>query len=242
MAKKPRATGLTMIGFLTYNVQYGKKIEEIYDWIIALEYKPNIICFQEFPQKEIRNIKKIKIFENTGLDFAKSFEYENKQLGELTIFDQDKIKLLKSKKINLGNDFIETKLRKDPVTRSAILTEFEIGNLKITIANLHLTPVSLNNKRRNQLFRVIGKIKNDKAIIAGDFNYPSIVGRKGLINFMEKHGYRLAGENLITHRYQYVIPQQLDYVFYKGLVISEAKVIPLPYSDHYPVIAKLKID
>ena len=230
-----------MFSIFTYNVEFGNKIYEIYDWLKSLDEKPQIICFQEFPEKEINNLGKNKIFKKQVFSFAPGVSNKKHIFGELTIFDLSKINKIEDKYLDFGIDKIESIYKRKYIERSALLTSFKISNKIISVANIHLTPVSLHGKRKKQLLKVIQNTQNKKSIILGDFNYSSLLGRRGLISFMESHGYDLAGEKSVTNKYKNKIPQQLDYVFYKGLTSIKATVIPLPYSDHYPVSATFEI-
>jgi len=230
-----------MLTVLSYNVEYGTKIKEIYNWILESKEKPQIICFQEFPEKEVENLKKNKIFKNQNIFFAKGLSKKDDFFGELTIIDSSAVKLTEVKYLDFGPDHIESIFKRKIIKRSAIIIEFEINGKTIELANVHLTPASLHSKRRKQLVKVIQETSSETAIIVGDFNYSSLLNKKGLISFMEKYDYDLAGENLITNKYKYKIPQQLDYVFYKKLIHNKTEVFDLPYSDHFPVLSQFKI-
>ncbi len=230
-----------MLTVLSYNVEYGQKINEIYDWIKSLKETPQVICFQEFPEKEVENLKKNKIHENQNIFFAKGLLKKEEYFGELTIIDSSVIKLTEVRYLDFGPDHIESVFKRKIIKRSAIIIGFEINGKTIELANVHLTPASLHGKRRKQLSKVIEETNTDKAIIVGDYNYSSLLNKNGLISFMEKYNYKLAGENLITNKYKYVVPQQLDYVFYKNLNHENTEVFVLPYSDHFPVVSEFKI-
>ena len=131
--------------------------------------------------------------------------------------------------------------RKRKIKRSAIITTFQKDDIEFDLANVHLTPLSFHGLRKRQLHQVIKNVKIKRAIILGDFNYSSLLNSGGLITFMNKYNYEVAGEKLITNKYKYKISQQLDYIFYKNLKIENIKVLELPYSDHFPILADLDI-
>ena len=58
---------------------------------------------------------------------------------------------------------------------------------------------------------------------------------------MEKFDFSLGGKDLVTNKYKYKIPQQLDYVFYKNVKHEKTEVFDLPYSDHFPVLSQFKV-
>lgn len=230
-----------MLTVLSYNVEYGKKLDDIYKWIKSLDSKPQIICFQEFPEDEVEKINKNKIFNNQSIFFAKGLSAKEKFYGELTVIDSDKLKLIESKYIDFGPDHLESLFKRKVIKRSAIIIEFKMHDNVYSLANIHLTPASLHSKRRKQLTKVIEESRVPNSIIVGDFNYSSLLNKKGLITFMDKFGFLLAGENLITNKYKYKIPQQLDYVFYKNVKHLNTEVFDLPYSDHFPVLSQFKV-
>ena len=47
-----------MLKIITYNIAEGKNLPKIYDWIESEQNNTNIICFQEFPEKDLESIKK----------------------------------------------------------------------------------------------------------------------------------------------------------------------------------------
>lgn len=230
-----------MISILSYNIEYGRKLDEIISWINNLETLPQIICFQEFPEKELEEIKDKKFFKEQNLFFAKGLSNKGEFFGELTVIDSSVIKLSETKYLDFGPDHIESALKRKIIKRSAIIIEFKYKGKDFSLANVHLTPVALHGKRRKQLSNVIEESKIERSIIVGDFNYSSLLNKNGLITFMNKFDYILAGENLITNKYKYKIPQQLDYVFYKNLKHIKTEVFDLSFSDHFPVITKFDI-
>jgi endonuclease/exonuclease/phosphatase family metal-dependent hydrolase len=227
-----------MLTILSYNVEFGNKINEIYKWISDLKEKPQIICFQEFPEDEVEKLNNKKIFNNQNIFFAKGLSTKEKYYGEITIIDASKIKFFESKYLDFGPDHLESIFRRRIIKRSALVIEFKINNEIYSLANIHLTPASFHGKRRKQLTKVIEETKTSKAIIVGDFNYSSLLNKKGLISFMNKYNYDLAGEHMITNKFKYKIPQQLDYVFYKNMNHNKTEVFDLPYSDHFPVVSR----
>lgn len=230
-----------MISLLSYNVEYGKNLDQIYKWIASLDLKPQIICLQEFPEKEIENLEKNKLHENQLVHFAQGLSNKDEIFGELTIIDSSSIKVLKVNYLDFGRDNLESFYKRKVIKRSAIINELKISDKTFSLANVHLTPLSLHGYRRKQLSKVIEKTALESSVIVGDFNYSSLLNRNGLITFMEKFDYKLAGEKLVTNKYKYKIPQQLDYVFYKNMDFSEMKVFDLPYSDHFPVLATFEV-
>lgn len=230
-----------MVNIISYNVEYGNNLNEIYNWIKSLEKQPQIICFQEFPEDKIDELRNNKIFQNQTLCFAKGLTSRGKFFGELTIIDNTRLKIVSNNFIDFGVDSLESKFKRKKIKRSAIITILKNRENKFSITNVHLTPLSLNSRRKKQLKEVVGNINLNNSIIIGDFNYSSLLTRGGLVVLMKEHSYYLAGEKIITNKYKHKIPQQLDYVFYKNVEVKNVEVLELPYSDHFPVLADLDI-
>ena len=227
-----------MLKIITYNIETGKKLNKIYKWIEEFRSNTDIICFQEFPEEEIKNLLNNEFLKEYSYSFSPGLKKNSKQLGQITLFKKNKLKLIEEYIIDIGHDDLEILYKKTPTKRSALVTTFEIDGKQFIVANVHLSAFTINIKRRKQTKKVIeGFIKSVPFILLGDFNYSSLFGRKSFINYMEKLGLILAGEKMITNKYKGFLKQQLDYIFYYGFKIYDIKVEELDYSDHFPVIA-----
>jgi endonuclease/exonuclease/phosphatase (EEP) superfamily protein YafD len=58
---------------------------------------------------------------------------------------------------------------------------------------------------------------------------------------MDEYGLSCVGERLITHKLFRHIPQQLDYVFQKGMHPKEIAVHKVAHSDHFPLAVTLTV-
>lgn len=229
-----------MISVLTYNIEFGKRLNEILVWLTSLEDKPQIICLQEFPEKELEKLRKINIFNNQKVYFAKGLSSKEESFGEVTIVNGALIKVEDEIYLDFGKDFAESLYKRQEIKRSALILKCSLNDIHFTISNLHLTPLALNKTRREQIEKVLKNVNTPKSIILGDFNYSNILTRGGLLSLMSNNEYLLAGEKLITNKYKYKIPQQLDYVFYKGFELKDVLIDPHVFSDHFPVFAHFK--
>ena len=126
-------------------------------------------------------------------------------------------------------------------------------DIKIGIVNVHLDDSS-NKRRINQIKKVIKKTNNlDKVVIGGDCNEQYIKNR-GIYNKLKKYDYKIAIKNTT-----YFIEKQMiiDNIFYRGFKIKDSYVdnscgsrtiknincqLQKYGSDHFPIIAILKID
>lgn len=236
-----------MFTLLSYNIYLGKKLKAVLDWISAMEKKHctnDIICFQEFPYDKVSSFissRKIK----TGYCFAPSIYGKKKVYGQLTIFNKNKLELIKSAELPLGSSRIEKKvvqLFKHATKRKSLLTLFETNtHTQLMVANTHLTSVAFNGHRRNQLEKICREIQNSPhALIVGDLNYTSVLPRFSLTRLIKKYQFEDATKKLKTHRILFM-KHQLDYIFAKAVNVGPVITEQLPFSDHYPLMAKFEI-
>lgn len=230
-----------MFKLITYNIAEGKKIDKIFNWLEDEQNNVDIICFQEFPEKELINLENNKLIKNFKYSFSPGLKKRNIQLGQLTLFNKEKFKLVEEYTIDIGHDDLEIIYKKIPTKRSALVTTLEYKKNQFIVSNVHLSAFSFNVNRRNQLKKIIEAMTSSVPVVMlGDFNYSNLFGRKFFIKYMEGMGLKMAGEKMITNKYKKLIKQQLDYVFYQGFRLGDIKVLHLPFSDHYPVIVNLE--
>jgi endonuclease/exonuclease/phosphatase (EEP) superfamily protein YafD len=228
-----------MLKLITYNIEEGKNLPKIYAWISKEHNNVDIICFQEFPEKDLnQNNEFLNKYKRA---YAPGLKKRSKQLGQLTLYRKN-IKLVEEFILDLGQDDLEVLYRKIPTKRSALITTFEINKRQFIVANIHLSAFSFNLNRRRQLKKIIeGFTTSVSVIMLGDFNYSNLFGRRFFIKYMENMGLSLAGDKMITNKYKKLIKQQLDYVFYTGFKLSDINVKEQPFSDHYPVIVNFEL-
>lgn len=241
------ALSLHMFTLLSYNINFGKKLTTILDWLVKIERKNNpfdIICFQEFPYEKIDVLmfsRRIK----TDFRFAPSMYFKKKIYGQLTLFNKNTLKLINSAELSLSTGRIEKKigqLFRRSTKRKSLLTLFGTDTGKhCMLANTHLTCFAMNNHRINQLKKVCKEIQYYiKVLIVGDFNYTSVLPRFSLKRLMKKYQFEDATVKLKTHRI-FLIKHQLDYIFTKGIRIKQVTTERLHFSDHYPLMAEFEI-
>lgn len=236
---------------IAYNIQFGKKLKLIQNWLLAGRKHYDIICLQEFPFK--KDSEFLRTYEKKGYKytFAPSFSRKKAQIGELTLYDASKIKLIQSHTLKLGSNifegrFIDSRFKKTKGQRSSLLTLFKYKDKKLVLANSHLFTYAFNSQRINQLHKIlknvnkIGDHTEYSSVILGDFNYTSIIRQKKLIDFMKKNEFKNAYKTH-THRL-FFLKQQLDYVFYNNCSVKKVLVDKVNYSDHYPVQFKIELN
>ncbi|HLD27155.1 MAG TPA: endonuclease/exonuclease/phosphatase family protein [Patescibacteria group bacterium] len=235
-----------MFRLLSYNIYFGKKLDIILDWLAEIERKKNtfdIMCFQEFPYEKIDTCMRSRK-STSNYRFAPSIYLGGKIYGQLTIFNQNKLKIINDTELLLGASRIEKSmsyLLKRSTKRKSLLTLFETNtHKKLMVANTHLS-IGLNKLRINQLKKIFIQVQTiPNTLIVGDLNYTSALPRFSLKRLIKKYQFEDATRNLKTHRILF-LRHQLDYIFTKSVSVTRVRAEQLPFSDHYPLIAQFEI-
>lgn len=233
-----------MLSVINYNIKYGKRLSEIAQWLSSHPTKLDIMCFQEFPIKYL-NVLFDALPKNTyDYKFASGFIKRGTDYGQLTVFNTKKVQYKSHKISTYPGSFFEKRIFKNKGERSSLITTFAYEGKQFRIANTHLICLALNRQRRNQLKTIqetLSKLPNAKkmpTVLLGDLNYTSLIGQNAFITFMEKYGFKNAIRGVKTHRL-FLVPHQLDYVFYNNCAISDISVVKTNMSDHYPLFFTL---
>ncbi len=235
-----------MLQALSYNIEWGNKLGEAGEWLMALSPKTDILCLQEIPKNKIPTFK--KLLDKHGYDFkyAPSYTKSGITYGELTAYNNKNLKLVHSTVVDLGSSIVAKLISRHNSKYTSLLTVFKYKSKNIIVINIHLLPHALNGRRRKQLGIAIEalqllKFVNIPSLIAGDYNYSSLTGRGSLIKFMAKHGFKIGGKKVVTHK-KWKIPHQTDYVFYRNCKVKNIKSTQIKFSDHYPIIFDIDTD
>lgn len=232
-----------MFSVLTYNIQFGNKLPQITQWLNTLLKLPNILCFQEFPEKKIDKILQEIREKKYDSRFVQNLNKKGKMYGQLTLYDKTKLKITNNSFVDLEKTFIEKIFSPNKLNRKALITSFIYKNKPILIINAHLTSIHLNKIRRKQITKIIdsidGKLNTVSQIFLGDLNYSSLVRQRRLLDLMKKYGFE-NGFSFKTHKL-FFLRHQLDYVFYKNCRVIQPEVVKINYSDHYPIQFSIEI-
>lgn len=104
----------------------------------------------------------------------------------------------------------------------------DLGEFRIV--NVHLSHGQVLNRRQ---LRRIAEMVPGRAAVLGDFN---LVGPHLL------PGFRDVGPRLATHRMGDMVPLRLDRCLARGLICTDARVLPRQRSDHHPIAVCLSVD
>jgi endonuclease/exonuclease/phosphatase family metal-dependent hydrolase len=229
-----------MLQLLSYNVQYGKKMNEIRNWLGGLPKQPDVLCLQEYPQPHVKKSNSLHSLGYT-CHFAESFTKQGVAYGELTAYQPKSLSLDSHYALSLGSSKLENRITNNTGQRTALVTTFTYKKRKVAVANIHLICFGLNKKRRNQLQLILDTLSQPtQAVILGDFNYPNHIAGSGLTKFMRANNFHSAGDNLHTHSLL-GINQQVDYAFLRACEARDVRVEAINYSDHKPMFVTVKM-
>lgn len=226
-----------MLTLLSYNIFFGKKVDQVLNWLTTRKL-PDIVCFQEFPMTALSELQKLLDLHNYNCNFTSATVDKNGIYGELTAYNTNKLHLLDSKSVNLGEIRLEKIVNRHLARKTALMTVFK----ELTLINIHLGALTTNKKRLSQLQIIMDKLPNNNkpCVVVGDYNYSNLTGLKRLLSFMAKYGFEKAVNKVRTHRL-FLMPQQIDYLFYKNLEVKKLEVLNIKLSDHYPLLASLLV-
>lgn len=240
-----------MLRVLSYNIRYGKRIDEISKWLTTLSPKIDIFCFQEFPYSQLKKFLHTSPFTNYSYEFACNFLFRSEKYSQLTLINAKKVQLLKSKKVDLGlQGIVERTFFKTGGNITGLITKLSFNGKDFLIVNLHLIWFALNRSRRKQIETIIHSLSISKdlnktpTIILGDFNYSSLTNTNGLERFMAKYHFYNSTKRLKTHKllmFSTKFTHQIDYVFENKQLVENPKSLDVSYSDHYPIYFELKL-
>ncbi|MFH0772701.1 MAG: endonuclease/exonuclease/phosphatase family protein [bacterium] len=236
--------------------------------VIFKKYVPDIVCLQEMDTNE-ENIEHIEKLDYDLADYSNGFIKFGTVYGVATFIRSQSGKCVNSKSITLPRGlgeaiaFILRIFKTQKKDRTVLKTEFVLGSTKhkVIVYNIHLSAHGANGIRIKQLERTLHDIKktsNVATVLVGDFNFP--LGRKKLEELMQLNGFSEATnaitytsdgkllhytflEKLLMKTLQFFIGKEnkLDYIFYKNCNAVSTVRINVPYSDHFPLLAKFEI-
>jgi len=224
-----------VISLLSYNIELGRKMDDIIAWTLN-QPRHDIICFQEFPEENLSKIP--DYFLGYSSEFVASLSRRKKRFGQLTLFDSTKFKLIDKRIVNIGPSIAAKILYRNKLDRNILLTTLRLEDKVIILANVHLTPITWNKRKIQQVQKIVSLLDDAPTILVGDFNYSSLMNLKRLTLLLESQGFIHDTPKFITYK-KFIISHQLDYIFSKGCLVKDVKVEKIRYSDHLPISANL---
>ncbi|WP_129595982.1 endonuclease/exonuclease/phosphatase family protein [Anaerophilus nitritogenes] len=214
---------------LTYNIHSGKDLFMIPKLSQLMYFLKNekfhIMALQEINENNKRGYQVSTIYKNFLCDhaFAPNVKIGDGYYGVATF---SFLEFLKKKHIPLPS-------KKEQ--RGMLHTLLKIGNKKLNILNVHL---GLNEKEREKQFSYIEKyIKtlDEPFILLGDFNTSNPKFNVPMIDAATKFHKEYQSTLMPLNK-------RIDYIFLSpSIELIDYNVVPVKFSDHYPVYAEILI-
>jgi len=235
-----------VIKLLSYNIEWGKRLPEAGQWIMTLSPRPDIFCLQEIPNRRVNSFRKVLEEYGYSYKFAPSFTKKGVTYGQLTAYNAAKYSIVLTQIVDLGSSLISRLVSGHNSKWRSLITVLQYKKRNFIIVNIHLLPHALNGRRRKQLEIAIEALKllnflNVPTLIVGDYNYSSLVAKRGLISFMAKHGFKNAHRKKIITHSKWRIKHQTDYVFLRNCKVINVESEKIKFSDHYPLHVDFEI-
>lgn len=218
------------VKIVTYNIHSGvdkDMFPTLFDIIEFLKHSDaDIICLQEVNESAKVGFQVSSLKEELGMNahFGANVVNLNNNYGLVTY---TKYKIISQNHVYLSSENEQ---------RGLLHTVVDIRGKKVNIINVHLSTNKEENKiQQKELQNFVKKLGDETYIIAGDFNSSevSVVGNSiDVAKSLDK-------SNTLTFSLGI---ERIDYIFVSpDIKTIDYKVLIKKMSDHYPVIAKLKI-
>jgi len=250
---------------VTYNIRHGANASAIIRNIARLSsHGVSVFCLQEFHKYKKRPFLLVPLLKILGDKWRAEYliEEESHDLGlcilwKTTDLELETFEAVLLPKLNREHIYekafqrVMDKYEKlahkylGPAQRAALIGNFRINGIKIQITNVHLDWQGGFRQRELQLRHVRDYLKSRKSadfeIFCGDFN------TLGFYRFSQKRLKKVKsvlGEEFINafqNQRTTSYLQMLDQIFVKNLKVAKAQILRLKGSDHFPLLAEIKV-
>lgn len=220
----------TDIKIVSYNIHSGVDKDMFPTLFDIIDFLKNcdadIICLQEVNESAKVGFQVSSLKEELGMNshFGANVVSPNSNYGLVTY---SKYKIVRQNHIYLSSSKEQ---------RGMLHTVIDVRGKDINIINIHLgTDKKEQKEQLKELQEFVDKLEGESYIIAGDFNSPDINIDTNCIDVSKK----LDKSNTLTFSLGL---ERIDYIFIsKDIVPINYRVIIKKMSDHYPIIAKLRV-
>ena len=172
------------ISLLTYNILGGMGLPTLLEELSTLLEKPDLICFQEYPQGgKARELLENYFEADYESKLSSSFFLAERALGVCTLYKKGLFRLLENKVIEVPPSKLRLIERGallsaaiDPETwvHCVLLTRLEVDQKMISVVNVHLPWEGFGRSKKEQIAAVIDQLpvgsSTQPTLITGDFN------------------------------------------------------------------------
>lgn len=243
---------------VTYNIHHGLKAEAITGNILDLAAKGvGVFCLQEIRKNEGEEFLLEALQKNLGPKWKADHFIKpgSNDLGLCILWDGSILKAEGFETILLPKlpklYFYERALEKiqrqypRPVQRAALMGKFTLDGQLLRIINVHLDWQGGAKQRALQLKALHAYLATkpsvEKEILCGDFN---TIGFYRFYKRRFKKVSAIVGQHFKTELHKKPTTsylETLDHIFVKNLNILKTEIIRCKGSDHFPLLAEIKI-
>lgn len=222
--KSVKATGFTLV---SWNIYKQNKTGWAEDLLILNNSSDFILLQEAYLTPELENFLETS---DKNWDMVSAFRYQSVHSGVMTIASVP-VQAICAQQIN------EPLLR---LPKTSLITYYPINNTQdsLLVANIHAINFTLNTKRFSEQLLHLKEVlarHTGPIVFAGDFNTWSDQ-REIVLNQL------IGAEELGLHKVEFTSNKamlawghRLDHIFFRGLKIVKAEIIPVESSDHYPL-------
>lgn len=219
----------------TWNIKRGNNNLLMQSWLIGGQ-QPDIMGIQEvyvgkLSGQTINNLLSLRTRDMQNTNFAPTIDYGSGQYG---------VGLISAYKAISEEQFpLSQGSSKEPRTLQKVV--YEIGDKTVSVYNTHFSyeSASIRKKQFAEVLKIMNADKNSYKILTGDFNaaeseFSAFRGNYRLINSSATKFYDYTGKRILMNQIDNIIVT-------KNITVLNARAIPTQYSDHYPLIAFLRL-
>lgn len=219
----------------TWNIKRGNSSLLMQSWLIGSQ-KPDIMGIQEvyvgkLSGQTVNNLLSLRTRNMQNTSFAPTVDYATGQYG---------VGLISAyKSVNEEQFPLSQGSSKEPRTLQKVV--YEIGDKTVSVYNTHFSyeSASIRKKQFAEVLKIMNADKNSYKILTGDFNaeeseFTAFRGNYRLINNSATKFYDYTGKRIAMSQIDNIIVS-------KNITVLNARAIPTELSDHYPLIAFLRL-
>lgn len=219
----------------TWNIKRGNDNLLMQGWLIGNQ-QPDIMGIQEVyvgkPNgKTVNNLLSLRTLDMQNTSFAPTIDYDAGQygVGQLSAYD-----IVSQEQFALPQGSAKE-------ARTLQKVVYTIGDHQVSVYNTHFSYESADIRKKQfaEVLKIMNGDDNTYKILTGDFN----AAESEFDNF--RGAYRMVN-NSATKFYDYsgkrVSMNQIDNILVtRNITVLNARTIPTEYSDHYPLVAFLRL-
>lgn len=230
-----------MLSILTFNTKHGEQINSFLKYLDSEDLKFDILCFQEFPKSFIPKLGKFICTKGFNIQYSTyRITKGGDEFGNLTLINNEKVKILDSSVINLKSGFIDNTVRPKlwgtNISINALKSQVDYKGKKFVLFNTQLTAFSHNITRYRQLNTLIkDSSKTKSGLIVGDLNIPNI-------SRIDLEDFENTTKGMKTYNF-HKVKYQTDYILIKNVDVKKTHILKTleEFSDHSPLVGYFEI-